>query len=149
VTITIRQAFTADINILNTFLAELFAIEKDFKADHAKQKRALEMITGSDAGAVIFMAESGSVPAGMINLQKIVSTASGGYSVLVEDLYVSEQFRGTGIGKKLLERAVQWAREQQALRIQLAADFRNKRAMAFYETNGFSISSMLCHYRML
>lgn len=147
--ISIRKACTGDIDILSSFLGELFSIEDDFKIDYARQRMALEMITGGETGGVIFMAEADSDPAGMINLQKIVSTASGGYSVLLEDLFVSVKYRGKGIGKKLLDKAVQWGREEQALRMQLAADLRNRRALSFYEINGFRTSRMICHYRML
>jgi GNAT superfamily N-acetyltransferase len=147
--ITIRKAVASDIEILNRFLSELFTIEDNFTIDLAKQRTALEMITGDGTGRVIFVAETGSLIAGMINLQKIVSTASGGYSVLLEDLYIVSEFRGKGIGKKLFDQAVRWGREQHALRIQLAADIRNKPAMDFYSGMGCKMSSMICYYKYI
>ena len=142
--ISVRKAVTSDIDVLTSMLAGLFMIEDDFKIDSSKQGAALELIING-TGAV-FVAETSCGISGMVNIQKIISTAAGGYSVLLEDLYVRPEFRGAGIGRMLVDRAVQWGREQHAVRIQLASDMRNKNATAFYSGIGFEMSNMVFQY---
>ncbi len=145
----IRKAGINDVKIISEMIAELFAIEVDFKSDRAKQDKAVKMIISGKTGGVIFIAENDSMAAGMINLQKIISTAAGGYSVLLEDLYVIPEFRKTGIGKLLIDRAIQWGREHNALRVQLAADVRNIPASDFYTGRGFEKSNMVFYYKYI
>jgi len=147
--IKIREARVSDTAMLAGMLAELFSIEDDFEIDSSKQKTALNIITGGSTGGVILIAETDSAAAGMINLQKVVSTASGGFSVLMEDLYVRPEYRKRGIGTMLVEKAVQWGKEHGAVRIQLAADSRNTPALDFYSKTGFSKSNMIFHYKFI
>jgi ribosomal protein S18 acetylase RimI-like enzyme len=138
-----------DIHLLSEMLAGLFSIEDDFEINSAKQTKALEMIISGRTGGAILVAESDSIIAGMVSLQKVVSTASGGYSILLEDLYVLPEFRDRGIGKCLTDYAVHWGRENDAVRIQLAADVRNRRASDFYKAGGFCESNMFCFYKYI
>lgn len=146
---TVRKAAMEDIHLLTEMLAGLFSIEDDFEIDSAKQMKALEMIISGATGGAILVAESDSIITGMVSLQKVVSTASGGYSVLLEDLYVVPEFRDMEIGKCLTDHAVQWGRENDAVRIQLAADKRNRAAADFYSGRGFKAGNMVCYYKFI
>ncbi len=145
----VREACRADTDILCYMLAELFSIENDFTADAEKQRNALKILIDKKTGGVILVAESGSDITGMVNLQKIVSTAAGGYSILLEDLYVKPEYRNTGIGRMLVDKAEEWGRSESALRIQLGADIRNSNALSFYSNAGFNRSNMALHYKYL
>lgn len=147
--VIVRKALIEDILLLSEMLADLFSIEDDFEIDLQKHKKALEMIISGKTGGMIFIAEKNMMAVGMVNLQKTVSTAAGGYSVLLEDLYVIPACRNSGIGKILIDKAVQWGREQNAFRIQLAADLRNLQAADFYSGRGFKKSNMICYYKFI
>jgi ribosomal protein S18 acetylase RimI-like enzyme len=56
----------------------------------------------------------------------------------LEDLYVREQVRGSGLGRALVEAAVERARERGCGRIQLDTNEANDAARALYESLGFS-----------
>ena len=147
--ITIRKADASDIPGLIIMLADLFSIEDDFDIDLLKQETALEMIISGKTGGVILIAENNSDVIGMVNLQKVISTAAGGYSVLLEDLYVVPRFRNMGTGSLLVDYAVAWGKENNALRIQLAADARNINATVFYSGKGFARSNMIFYYKLI
>jgi len=147
--IIIRKAVLADIEMLSNMVGDLFSIENDFTADPVKQKLGLQLIISGVAGGVILIAQTGERSVGMVNLQKIVSTAAGGFSVLLEDLYVEPHMRGQGIGTILLEHAIEWGMREQAVRIQLGADKRNAAAIGFYRSKGFTLSNLVMHYKYL
>jgi putative acetyltransferase len=52
-------------------------------------------------------------------------------------MYLSPHARGLGVGKRLLEVAVEWTRAQGATRIVLDTVEEMTRAIAFYEAHGF------------
>ena len=56
----------------------------------------------------------------------------------VGSMWVSPTVRGTGIGKKLLERVMAWAVEQGATRIKLWVTVGNSPATKLYESSGFA-----------
>jgi ribosomal protein S18 acetylase RimI-like enzyme len=56
----------------------------------------------------------------------------------LEDLYVREKARGTGLGRALVEAAVERARRRGCGRIQLDTNEGNAAARALYESLGFS-----------
>jgi GNAT superfamily N-acetyltransferase len=55
----------------------------------------------------------------------------------LEDLFVSDGARGTGLGKALIEAAFERARARGCARVQLDVDFANTRAIEVYRAAGF------------
>src|SRR4030095_6682404 len=80
---------------------------------------------------------------GMINLLFTISTAEGGFVILLEDLVVHDSFRGHGYGSQLLEYAINFARQKKFLRITLLTDRPELRSQNFFKRHGFFESHML------
>ena len=74
----------------------------------------------------------------------MISTAEGSASLLVEDVVVTRDWRGKGVGRKLLDRIAQWAAEQGANRMQLLADRTNKAGLDFYSHSGWQQTQLIC-----
>jgi ribosomal protein S18 acetylase RimI-like enzyme len=146
--ITIRKAEEHDIDTMCLLLAGLFAIETDFETDVQKQRNALNLLIMDDDKAV-FVAMSDQSIIGMITGQLVVSTAAGGYSVLLEDLFVMPEYRGKGIASMLIRYLLSWGKAKGAVRIQLVADENNSAALELYKKTGFSVSSMRGLYKII
>ncbi len=58
----------------------------------------------------------------------------------VEDLVVNPEYRGLGIGRKLLERGIQWARENNFPGVMLETQDDNVPACMLYQSCGFVLS---------
>ncbi|KKL49478.1 hypothetical protein LCGC14_2315100 [marine sediment metagenome] len=76
-------------------------------------------------------------------------TYQGGIRAQIEAVRVHEQYRGKGIGQKLLEWAIQRAKEKRAHVVQLTTDKKRGNAFKFYEKLGFAASheGMKLHLR--
>lgn len=142
----IRHAVAADIDNMVSLLEELFAIEDDFPIDRFAQRQGLELLL-KDPEAIVLVAEEMGNVVGMATMQRLVSTAAGGYVGLIEDVVVAGSFRGEGIGTQLLESLIEESDKKNYLRLALAADERNIRAIAFYEHYGFHVGRMGMMYR--
>ncbi|MEW8364373.1 MAG: GNAT family N-acetyltransferase [Candidatus Thiodiazotropha sp.] len=138
----IRQATAADIDTLSALLDQLFSIEQDFTPDRGKQRVGLEeLLAAPDAYPVV--AEDEGRVVGMATLQVLISTAEGGRCGLIEDLVVSESYRGRGIGRALMDHLIRWADKKGLTRLQLLADRDNQPALAFYKKQGWSMTRLI------
>ena len=61
----------------------------------------------------------------------------------VDEIVVDESFRGQGIGKKLMERITEIAKENSCKRIELDSAFHRKNAHGFYKSIGYEIRAYL------
>jgi len=88
-----------------------------------------------EAGVTIFFAEVDGNLAGRIKMMKWWNQF--GY---VEDLVVNPEYRGKGIGRKLLEHGIQWARENNFSGVMLETQDDNVPACTLYQSCGFILS---------
>ncbi len=78
---------------------------------------------------------------GMLQLTFIpYLTHTGSWRCLVEGVRVRKDYRGLGIGTKAFQWAIDTARVRGCKLIQLTSDKRRPKAIAFYESLGFSAS---------
>jgi ribosomal protein S18 acetylase RimI-like enzyme len=131
-----------DLPQLAELLAELFELESDFRPQRDKQLCGLRMILADPALGKLFVLRVGGKVAGMANALITISTAEGGRVLLLEDVIVSKEYRGGGLGRRLVEHVMVWAREQGMTRITLLADRNNQAALDFYRKLGFASSHM-------
>ena len=66
----------------------------------------------------------------------LVSESWNGYAS-VDDFAVDRAFRGTGLGLRLMDRAVQWARDRDLPGVRLETQSNNVAACRFYRRYGF------------
>ena len=86
------------------------------------------------------LAEVDGSPAGVCVFFPSFSTYQGRPGVYVQDLYVADQFRGLGVGAKLLQRLAAVTRERGGCYIRLSVDTQNLKAQAFYTRLGLGHS---------
>lgn len=142
-TITIRRAHKADLAGMAGLLRILFNIEADFAFDEELQRKGLAMMLQNPLGCVL-VAVNGSGVVGMCTGQLTISTAEGGPAVLVEDVVVLEEWRGKGIGRRLMDSIARWGAKQGAARLQLLADKINTQGLEFYKKLGWETTRLIC-----
>jgi GNAT superfamily N-acetyltransferase len=138
----IGPATADDIPSLAGLLAVLFAQEADFRPDREKQERGLRLILDSPGVGTIFVARDGGEVVGMVSLLFTVSTAEGGPVCWLEDMVVRPERRSGGLGSRLLQHAIDYARANGFIRLTLLTDRDNVGAIRFYERQGFHRSAM-------
>src|SRR5438309_7587541 len=107
--IAIEPATEADLDELSQMLGELFAQESDFRPDKEKQLRGLRLIFEQPSRGRVFVLRRDGAIVGMINLLFTISTAEGGFVIVLEDLVVHKQYQAHGSGSKLLQHAIDFA----------------------------------------
>ena len=100
---------------------------------------SVDRLSGDPATDFLLGAAGPESPAaGVVQLRYRHSVWTGSDDAWLEDLYVSDAARGTGLGRALTEFAFERARERGCFRIQLDVNAANEPAKALYEALGFS-----------
>ena len=141
--IVIEPATEADLDELSEMLGGLFAQESDFRPDKDKQLRGLRLIFEQPSRGRVFVLRRDGAIVAMINLLFTISTAEGGFVILLEDLVVHTEYQGKGYGSKLLKHAIDFAKQKNFLRITLLTDRPENVAQEFFRRHGFVESSMI------
>lgn len=140
---TLAPARLQDIPQLVALLDVLFGIEQDFHADPEKQRRGLQQLLASpERGVVMTARDDTDQVVGMVSAQLVISTAEGAYSAWIEDMVIAEAWRAQGVGRRLLEAALDWARQQGATRAQLLVDLDNAPALGYYYHLGWQATRL-------
>ena len=139
----IESATLDDLPALADLLFDLFTHEADFMPDKEKQLRGLQLILEQPNRGRIFVLRNGPRIIGMINLLITISTAEGGFVLILEDFVIHQDHRGQGYGSRLLEHAKEYARTKQFLRVTLLTDRDEEQARNFYSHHGFTESDMI------
>lgn len=126
--ITIDFATAADLEALADLLAELFALESDFRPERRKQLRGLRLILDNPQIGQLFVLRVDQEVAAMGNALITVSTAEGRPVLLLEDVIVSAAWRGRGLGRRLVEHVLDWAASAGMPRATLLADCEKRRS---------------------
>lgn len=147
--IIIRRAKIEDIHILIELLTSLFTIETDFSIDAQKQEKGLLLMLEQTDKNCILVAECNKKVVGMCTGQLLVSTAEGGFKVIVEDVVVAKDKRGLGIGSALLSEIQKWAISCHASRMDLLADQSNNSALNFYNQQNWKRTKMIAFQKHL
>lgn len=141
--IRIEQATIEHIPQMADLLAVLFSEEAEFRPDREKQIRALRMIVSAPERGNIFVATEEDEVVGMTSLLFTVSTAQGAPACWLEDMVIRPDRRGMGIGTRLLEHAVAYAKSHGFTRITLLTDRTSEKSIQFYQRHGFERSEMV------
>ena len=141
--VAIEPAIAEDLDELSSLLGELFSEESDFRPNKEKQLRGLRLIFEQPNRGRVFVLRRDRSIVGMINLLFTISTAEGGFVILLEDLVIHKEYRGHGYGSMLLDYAIEFARQKNFKRITLLTDRPELRSQSFFRKHGFYESPML------
>lgn len=112
-----------------------------FGSDHPTEvqiRTSVERIYGEGEGDYLLGAVGGSDPQGVCQLRYRWSVWTTSHDAWLEDLFVRESARGSGLGRALVEAAADRARARGCARIELDVDETNSLALGLYRASGFS-----------
>jgi ribosomal protein S18 acetylase RimI-like enzyme len=109
----------------------------DWPSDNAFLAGIERLIETKDARYLLGAPDDDSPPAGVLQLRFRFGIWWAAEDALVEDLYVEESARGSGLGRALLDLAIEQARERGCRRLELDVNDNNEAALALYRSAGF------------
>lgn len=134
--LTLRFAEASDADLILRLICELAEYEKLSHDIVADVDTIRESLFGGTAVAEAIIAEHDAVAVGFAVVFQNFSTFVGRRGMYLEDLYVTPDFRGRGIGEALLSFVAKLARERECGRLEWAVLDWNEPAIGFYKKLG-------------
>ncbi len=139
----VEPATIEDLPALIELVTELFSISKDFGVDQEAHERGLRLILEQPNRGRIFVVRNNDKIFGMVNLLITISTARGGFVLLMEDVIIHPDHRGQGYGAKLLDYVMDFAKQKSFKRITLLTDRMSAESQEFFKKYDFEYSNMI------
>lgn len=139
----VEPATIEDLPALTELVMDLFSCSEDFRPDREAQERGLRLILEQPNRGRIFVVRNNDRIFGMVNLLFTISTARGGFVILLEDVVIHPDHRGQGYGGMLVEYVVDFAKQKNFKRITLLADRMSAESQEFFKKHGFEHSHMV------
>lgn len=131
----VRLSTPEDMPQVLELIKELAAFEKEPNAVSINEKTLIKEGFGNNPLFTCFVAEVETEIVGMALIYDRFSTWKG-RSIHLEDLIVKKKQRGTGVGKALYSRVIQYAADKKVKRLEWVVLDWNKNAIDFYEKSG-------------
>lgn len=100
----------------------------------------------SNKESIIFAAKIAGEFVGFTQIYPTFSSVAMKPAFILNDLFVTEQYRRNGVAEKLIEKAFQFAEENNGRFITLETGSSNKKAQALYGKMGMEIEDDVKHY---
>jgi len=147
INLNIRKASPEDIPTILRLIKELSVFEKMEKEVFNSEELLRENLFGNKQYAEALIAEVDRIPIGYVIYFFNYSTFLGHPGFYLEDMYVSPEYRGHGIGKKLLKYCAKIAKEHKCKRMEWIVLNWNP-ARKFYEQLGAKAMDEWVLYRL-
>lgn len=134
--IELKLATDENLNQLLPLVSAYHEFE-NIESSAAKRESALRRLVSDPALGGIWLVYAGQSPAGYIALCRGFSIEFNGFDAFVDEFYLSPQYRGRGIGRKVLEAIKVEAREMDIGALHLEVSRDNHRARKLYAAAGF------------
>jgi GNAT superfamily N-acetyltransferase len=134
--VTLRAATETDVPAILALIQALADYERLRDQCMATAEGLRATLFGAVPKAEVLLAESGGQVAGFALYCGNYSTFLAKPGIWLEDLFVRPEFRGRGIGKRLLGSLAQLAVERECGRVEWAVLDWNAPSIAFYESIG-------------
>jgi ribosomal protein S18 acetylase RimI-like enzyme len=112
-------------------------IERDKPSDEEIRSTVERLLADPDTEFLLAAPDGRGEPAGICQLRYRLAVWTASDDCWLEDLYVNDEARGTGLGRALIEAAFERARARGCGRVQLDVDEANTRAIDVYRKAGF------------
>jgi ribosomal protein S18 acetylase RimI-like enzyme len=103
---------------------------------------------GFPTAAFVARADDGT-PAGFVRVAKTHNDYTGQLEASLLSQYVAETYHDQGLGRRLMEVAEEWARQQGLPRISLSIGVRNTLGQRLYESLGYQVETLRMAKRLI
>jgi ribosomal protein S18 acetylase RimI-like enzyme len=134
--IEIEEAKIKDVLEI-VFLMECYYKEDGYNFNKCRTIKNLEEFIGDPNLGKIFVAKVEESILGYVILTSGYSFEHGGKDAFIDELFVSREFRGKGIGKDLLDRAINFCRLSKFASLHLEVEKTKSKTYQMYLKSGF------------
>lgn len=137
----------SDLAVVLDMMGEYYAYDH-LAFDRAIARRRLKDFLGDPALGVAWLMRQDGMPVGYAFVIRGFGVEHG-RNVLIDECYVRAAFRGAGWGSRVVTAALRYARRVRAESVHIQAERANRKAVAFWQRQGFHRYDRYAMVRML
>src|SRR5262249_40961319 len=127
------------MEVLRGYIEALYRHDKDFDECMIHLEEGVRSLFRNESLATPYFVFRGEQRIGYVILTRYHSVEKGGLTIYVDELYVEEKYRRTGVGRVIMEKIIEIARTQGAKTLWAQAEPHNQAAQAFFTSQGFRV----------
>ncbi len=129
-------------------VAPMFAAYREFYDETLDVEACASfLLERLEAGeSILLLALDDGTAAGFVQVYPAFSSTALAPIWILNDLYVTEASRGSGVVDQLLETTAELARAAGCVSVELATHITNRRAQAVYDRHGYVVDEQFLHY---
>ena len=131
-----RKAKKADTNILKTLIREYYRFDRQ-QVSNDKIASSLTFALQDNPYVSIWLIDVADNVAGYLVIAIGFTIEAGGKDGFLDEFFLREPFRGSGVGRKAIEFAIALCPNLEIQRLSLEVETHNTRARRLYEDIGF------------
>jgi GNAT superfamily N-acetyltransferase len=135
--ILIREARESDLHIIENLAMELIESMENKEGINLRDMLMNCQNLLKDTNSHILIAEVDGTIVGFVNFTLRRTLLHISPSVLIDELVVTESYRGKGVGKQLIHTAIEKCKQLGCCEIEVTTEFNNTDAREFYKSCGF------------
>lgn len=135
---TYKPLTSNDIDTITLMMQDFYAIDGYAMSVEASKKLFAEFLLDGNLGKAWLIFSDGTI-AGYLILTFIFSFEYGGRIGFLDELYIKEEMRGKGIGKKAIAFVQEEARKAHVKTMYLEVEPHNEKAQQLYLASGFEM----------
>ena len=144
--LSIRPATAGDESAALDLIEELFEPSGIKPGDYSRERaQAGFQRYVEDKSGDVLLAEAGHALVGLASVYVDIPSIRFGTRCWLEDLVVTSAHRSTGVGRRLLAAATDWARERGCTHLELDSGNAREDAHRFYLDQGMEQQSLVFH----
>jgi ribosomal protein S18 acetylase RimI-like enzyme len=141
--IVIRKARKSDLPAIKRLLAELINAMDDTECIDMRIAPGIWERLLRDARSHFLVATAGGTPVGLIHFTTRQTVLHRSPSGMIDELIVTVEYQGKGLGKQLVLAAVERCRQLGCCEVEVSTEQTNLKAREFYRKCGFDKTEIL------
>lgn len=134
-----------DTKELETLIDILYQQMLDIKSKKSRSsiELAIKNALKPEARSLFFLAKQDTIPIGVVFVNICSGIESGGDYIWINEIQISPEFRGKGVGRKLLRYVLTWAKEHSMKSVLGVTDIDNNPSQALFKSEGFDVEEIM------
>ncbi len=144
----LHRVYANQIEALKEYVAALYAHEEDYDSMVNIEEGVKSLLRNENLATPYFI-QRATERVGYVILTKYHSVEKGGLTYYIDELYVEEKYRRSGIGHEIFGKILEIAKEGGAKTLWAQVERHNLAAQAFFTTHGFTVDPNINFERTL